>query len=264
MIDKEVIDNASGVKIFANYAVGFNNIDISEAKSRGVFVTNTPDVLTDTTADLAWALLFAAARRVVESDKFMRSGKFEKWSSKLLLGQDITGKTLGIIGLGKIGKAFGKKSIGFEMNILYYNRSRDEEFEQKYGAEYVDMDTLLKESDFISIHLPLTDETIHFIGKNEFNKMKKTAILVNTARGPIIDEKALVEALKSRRILAAGLDVYEREPEFEMELKDLDNVVMLPHIGSATAETRTNMALMAAQNIVEVLNGNRPLNPVFK
>jgi glyoxylate reductase len=264
VIDKEVIDNASGVKIFANYAVGFNNIDISEAKSRGVFVTNTPDVLTDTTADLAWALLFAAARRVVESDKFMRSGKFEKWSSKLLLGQDITGKTLGIIGLGKIGKAFGKKSIGFEMNILYYNRSRDEEFEQKYGAEYVDMDALLRKSDFISIHLPLTDETRHFIGKNEFNKMKKTAILVNTARGPIIDEKALVEALKSRRIMAAGLDVYEREPEFEMELKDLDNVVMLPHIGSATAETRTNMALMAAQNIVEVLNGNRPLNPVFK
>ena len=149
IIDKEVIDNASGVKIFANYAVGFNNININEAKSRGVFVTNTPDVLTDTTADLAWSLLFAAARRVVESDKFMRSGKFKKWSPKLFLGQDITGKTLGIIGLGRIGKAFGKKSIGFEMNILYYNRSRDKEFEQKYGAEYVDMDTLLRESDFI-------------------------------------------------------------------------------------------------------------------
>lgn len=264
IIDKEVINNASRVKIFANYAVGFNNIDISEATSRGVFVTNTPDVLTDTTAELAWALLFAAARRVVESDKFMRSGKFIKWSSKLFLGQDIKGKTLGIIGLGKIGKAFGKKSIGFEMNILYYNRSRDKEFEKKYGAEYVDMDTLLRKSDFISIHLPLTEETRHLIGENEFNKMKETAIIINTARGPIIEEKALARALKSKRIMAAGLDVYEREPEFEPELKDLDNVVMLPHIGSATAETRTNMAIMAAQNIVEVLSGNKPLNPVFK
>lgn len=264
VIDKEVLDNAKGVKIFANYAVGFNNIDIMEAKSRGIFVTNTPDVLTDTTADLAWALLFAAARRVVESDKYMRSGKFKGWSSKLFLGQDITGKTLGIIGLGRIGKAFSKKSIGFDMNILYYNRSRDEEFEQKYGAVNVDMDTLLKRSDFISIHLPLTEETRHLIGENEFNKMKKTAVIINTARGPIIDEKALVEALKSGRIMAAGLDVYEREPEYEMELKDLDNVVMLPHIGSASVETRTNMALMAAKNIVEVLSGNNPLNSVFK
>jgi glyoxylate reductase len=219
-IDKEVLENAKEVKIFANYAVGFNNIDIKEAKSRGIFVTNTPDVLTETTADLAWALLFAAARRVVESDKYMRSGKFKGWSYKLFLGQDITGKTLGIIGMGRIGKAFGKKSMGFDMNILYYNRSRDEEFEQKYGAVNVDMDTLLKKSDFISIHLPLTEETRHLIGENEFNKMKKTAVIINTARGPIIDEKALAAALKSGRIMAAGLDVYEREPEFEMELKD--------------------------------------------
>lgn len=263
VIDKEVMDNAGNVKIFANYAVGFNNIDIKEAKNRGIFVTNTPDVLTDATADLAWALLFAAARRVVESDKFMRNGNYKEWTPKLFLGQDITGKTLGIIGLGRIGKAFAKKSKGFDMNILYYNRSRDEKFEQKYGAKYVDIDALLKESDFISIHLPLTEETKHLIGENEFNKMKKTAILINTARGPIIDEKALVSALKTGRIVAAGLDVYEREPEFEMELKDLDNVVMLPHIGSATFDTRTNMALMAAQNILEVLNGNAPLNPVF-
>jgi lactate dehydrogenase-like 2-hydroxyacid dehydrogenase len=220
-------------------------------------------VLTDATADLAWALLFAAARRVVESDKFMRNGYYKEWAPKLFLGQDITGKTLGIIGLGRIGKAFAKKSKGFDMNILYYNRSRDEKFEQKYGAKYVDMDALLKESDFISIHLPLTEETRHLIGENEFNKMKKTVIIINTARGPIIDEKALVTALKSGRVMAAGLDVYEREPEFEMELKDLDNVVMLPHIGSATIDTRTNMALMAAQNIVEVLSGNKPLNPVF-
>jgi glyoxylate reductase len=153
--------------------------------------------------------------------------------------------------------------MGFDMNILYYNRSRDEEFEQKYGAVNVDMDTLLKKSDFISIHLPLTEETRHLIGENEFNKMKKTAVIINTARGPIIDEKALAAALKSGRIMAAGLDVYEREPEFEMELKDLDNVVILPHIGSASVETRTNMALMAAQNIVEVLSGNKPLNPVY-
>jgi glyoxylate reductase len=263
VIDKEVIDKASRVKIFANYAVGYNNIDIEAAKSKGVYVTNTPDVLTDTTADLAWALLFAAARRVVESDKFMRNGNYKEWTPGLFLGQDITGKTLGIIGLGRIGKAFGKKSLGFDMKILYYNRSRDEEYEHKYGAEYVSMDELLQKSDFISIHLPLTEETRHLIGENELNKMKKTAIIVNTARGPIIDEKALVEALKSRRIMAAGLDVYEREPEFETQLKDFDNVVMLPHIGSATVETRTNMALMAAGNIIEVLKGNKPINPVF-
>lgn len=262
MIDREVMDKAAGVKIYANYAVGYNNIDIKEAHERDIIVTNTPGVLTDTTADLAWALLFAAARRVVEADKFARAGLYKEWAPTLLLGQDITGKTLGILGAGRIGKAFAKKSTGFDMKILYHNRSRDEEFERKYGAEWVDKDRLFRESDFISIHLPLTKDTLHMVGEAEFNIMKKTAILINTARGPIVDEKALVNALKTGRIWGAGLDVFEREPEIEEGLKELDNAVILPHIGSASVETRTKMALMAAENIVAVLNGEKPVNPV--
>lgn len=261
-IDRGVMDNAPNIKIFANYAVGYNNIDVSEAKTRGIYVTNTPSVLTDATADLAWTLLFAAARRVVESDKYMRGGYFKEWAPKMFLGQDIVGKTLGIIGLGRIGKAFGKRSIGFDMKIKYYNRSRDIDFEEKYGAEYVSLEVLLKEADFISIHLPLNNETTHLIGENELNMMKKTAILINTARGPIIDEKALVKALKSKTIFAAGLDVYEREPQFEQELKELENIVMLPHIGSATTETRAKMSIMAANNIINVLKGIPPINQV--
>jgi glyoxylate reductase len=262
MIDREVMDKAAGVKIYANYAVGYNNIDIKEAHERDIIVTNTPGVLTDTTADLAWALLFAAARRVVEADKFARAGLYKEWAPTLLLGQDITGKTLGILGAGRIGKAFAKKSTGFDMKILYHNRSRDEEFERKYGAEWVDKDRLFRESDFISIHLPLTKDTLHMVGEAEFNIMKKTAILINTARGPIVDEKALVNALKTGRIWGAGLDVFEREPEIEEGLKELDNAVILPHIGSASVETRTKMALMAAENIAAVLNGEKPVNPV--
>lgn len=262
IIDGEIIESAKNTKIFANCAVGFNNIDVKEAKRKGIVVTNTPGVLTDTTADLAFSLMLSTARRIVEADKYAREGRFKEWGPTLFLGQEITGKTLGIIGAGRIGKAVAKRSTGFDMNIIYHNRNRDEDFERQMNAKWVDMVTLLKESDYISIHVPLTKETHHLIGEKELNLMKKSAILINTSRGPVIDEKALVKALKERRIWGAGLDVFEREPELEEGLKELDNVIILPHIGSATAETRTKMAMMAAKNIIEVLNGREPINPV--
>jgi len=261
-VDKEVIDRAKKVKIIANYGVGYNNIDVEAATSRGIIVTNTPGVLTDATADLAWGLLFAVARRIAESDRFARAGEYKGWSPSLLLGMDITGKTLGVIGTGRIGKAFAKKSAGFDMKILYHNRRRNKQFERELNAEWVDKDTLLKESDFVSLHVPLTQETYHLIGKKELEIMKKTAILINTSRGPVVDENALVKALKEKQIWGAGLDVYENEPDIEEELISLDNVVLLPHLGSATNETRNKMAMMAAENVVAVLNGQKPVNPV--
>lgn len=263
-IDAELMDTEPKVKIFANYAVGYNNMDVKAAKEKNVLLTNTPDVLTDATADLAWALLFATARRVVEGDRYIREGKFKKWSPQLLLGRDVTGKTLGIIGAGRIGRAFAKRAKAFNMEILYYNRSRKEDFEKKLGARYVSMDELLKNSDFISLHTPLTKETVHLIGEREFEMMKKTAILINTSRGPVVDEKALVNALKNKEIWGAGLDVFENEPAVREELMGLDNVVMCPHIGSATYETRVKMAIMAADNIIAALNGHIPPNLITK
>jgi len=263
-VDKEFFETAKDVKIVANYAVGFDNIDLEEATIRGVYITNTPDVLTNATAELAWALLFATARRVVESDKFMRSGKFQGWAPMLFLGKGVTGKTLGIIGAGRIGQAFAKMAKGFDMKILYTARSPKKEFEEETGAQYVDLDTLLKESDFVSIHVPLTPETRHLIGEKELKLMKKSAILINTGRGPVVDEKALVKALKNKDIYAAGLDVYEREPMFEEELAQLDNVVMLPHIGSATEEARRDMSILVAQNIIDVIEGRVPRTLVNK
>lgn len=263
-IDSELMDIEPKVKIFANYAVGYNNMDVKAAKERNVLLTNTPDVLTDATADLAWALLFATARRVVEGDNYIREGKFKRWSPKLLLGRDISGKTLGIIGAGRIGRAFARRAKGFNMEILYYNRNRKENFEKELGAVYVSMDELLKKSDFVSLHTPLTNETVHLIGERELEMMKKTAILINTSRGPVVDEKALVNALKSRKIWGAGLDVFENEPKIEKELLELDNVVMCPHIGSATYETRVKMAIMAADNIIAALKGNVPPNLITK
>jgi glyoxylate reductase len=261
-VDKEVIGRAKRARIIANSGVGYNNIDVTEATKRGIIVTNTPGVLTDATADLAWGLLLAAARRIVESDKFTRAGKYESWSPTLLLGRSVAGKTLGIIGAGRIGRAVAKRSIGFDMKVLYHNRKRDPDLERELKARWVDKETLLKESDFISLHVPLTDETRHMIGHREFEVMKDTAVLVNTSRGPVVDEKALVEALRKKLIWAAGLDVYEREPEIEEGLKELDNVVLASHIGSATIEARTSMAMMAAQNIVSVLKGGKPITPV--
>ncbi|HOK81123.1 MAG TPA: D-glycerate dehydrogenase [bacterium] len=261
-IDDEVLKAADRCKIFANYAVGYNNIDVESATRRKIIITNTPGVLTDATGDLAWALLFAVARRVVEADAFTRQGKFKGWAPQLFLGQDITGKTLGVIGAGRIGSNFAKKSKGFSMRILYYDVKRDLEFEQEAKAVFVDLDTLLKEADFVSIHVPLVPETRHLIGARELSLMKKNAILINTSRGPVVDEKALVNALKEGKIWGAGLDVYENEPDIEPELLNLANVVLLPHIASATYETRTKMALMAAENILAVFRGETPPNIV--
>ena len=261
-IDDEVLKAADRCKIFANYAVGYNNIDVESATRRKIIITNTPGVLTDATGDLAWALLFAVARRVVEADAFTRQGKFKGWAPQLFLGQDITGKTLGVIGAGRIGSNFAKKSKGFSMRILYYDVKRDLEFEQEAKAVFVDLDTLLKEADFVSIHVPLVPETRHLIGARELSLMKKNAILINTSRGPVVDEKALVNALKEGKIWGAGLDVYENEPDIETELLNLANVVLLPHIASATYETRTKMALMAAENILAVFRGETPPNIV--
>lgn len=260
-VEKEVLENSPNLKIIANYAVGFNNIDIAEATKRGIQVTNTPDVLSDTTAEMAWALLFAVTRRIYEGDKYVREGKWDSFSPNLLLGQDVTGKTLGVIGAGRIGKAFAKKSLGFDMKILYHNRSRDDEFEREYNATYVDKKTLLKESDFISLHVPLTDETKHMIGEEEFKLMKNSAIIINTARGPVIDEKALVKALKEKEIWGAGLDVFENEPKMEDELKSLQNVVLMPHVASASTETRSKMGKMVVENVIRVLNGEEALTP---
>jgi len=261
-VDREIINRAAGVKIIANYGVGYNNIDVREASRKGIIVTNTPDVLTDATADLAWGLLLAAARRIVESDRFTREGKYKSWSPTLLLGRSVAGKTLGIIGAGRIGKAVAKRSIGFDMKVLYHNRNRDDNMEKEFNAEWTDMETLIRKADFISLHVPLTDQTHHMIGAREFETMKDTAILINTSRGPVVDEKALVNALRQRLIWGAGLDVYEREPQIEEGLNDLDNVVLASHIGSATVEARTSMAMMAARNILSVLNGGQPLTPV--
>ncbi len=261
-IDADVIAAASKAKIFANYAVGFDNIDLKAAAEKGVYVTNTPGVLTETTADLAWALLFAVARRVVEADTYTRDCKFKGWGPLLFLGQDVTGKTLGIIGTGRIGSSFGRKAKGFEMKIIYHDVKRNEEFEREVGAIYVDKTTLLKEADFVSLHVPLLPSTTHLIGKNEFSLMKKTAILINTSRGPVVDEKALVEALNEGVIWGAGLDVYEDEPRLSEGLMQAKNAVILPHIASASIETRTKMALLAVNNILAAKRGEVPPNCV--
>ncbi|WP_432409003.1 2-hydroxyacid dehydrogenase [Wukongibacter sp. M2B1] len=259
-IDGEIMDVEDRVKIFANYAVGYDNMDVEAAKARNIYLSNTPGVLTDATADIAWALLFATARRVVEGDKYIREGKFLGWYPTLLLGRDISGKTIGIIGAGRIGRAVALRAMAFNMKILYYNRSRKEKFEKEIGAEYVTLEELLGRSDYVTIHTPLTKETIHMISHKEFEMMKDTAILINTSRGPVVDEKALVMALKKKKIWGAGLDVYENEPKVEEELMDLQNVVLCPHLGSATDETRIKMSIMAADNIIAALNGEVPPN----
>ncbi len=255
-IDKEVMERCQNLKVVSNYAVGYNNIDIEEATERGIAVTNTPGVLTETTADQTFGLLIAAARRIVESDYFTRTGKFRGWFPKLLLGTDIHGKTLGIIGLGRIGKAVARRAQGFSMEVIYHNRSRiDRNEEEKLNVEYVDFNELLQISDFITINAPLNQSTYHLLGAKEFKKMKDSAIIVNTGRGPIIKEDDLVKALKNGEIAGAGLDVYEREPLVEPGLMELDNVVLTPHTGSATIEARRKMSEIAAQNAVAVLKG---------
>ena len=257
-ITAEVMDVNPNLKIISNYAVGYNNIDVEAATKRGIQVTNTPGVLTDTTADLAWALIMAIGRRVVEGDAFTREGHFDGWDPMLLLGTDITGKTLGIVGMGRIGQAVARRAMGFDMRILYHDMAPVPVAEEEYQAEFVALDELLRQSDFVTIHAPLTDETRHMIGRRELSVMKKTAYLVNTARGPLVDEEALVEALRDGIIAGAGLDVYENEPRLASGLAELPNTVILPHLGSATLETRTKMATMAAANLVAALEGKRP------
>lgn len=258
-IDADVMDAAGPqCRIFANYAVGYNNIDVQAASERGIVITNTPGALDHATADLAWALLFAAARRIAEADRFMRSGQFKGWAPMLYLGQDITGQTLGVIGAGRIGSTFARKGRAFDMTILYTDTKRNPELESVCGAQYADLETLLKRSDFVSLHVPLLASTRHLIGTPELALMKSTAVLINTSRGPVVDEAALVQALKSGAIRSAGLDVFEEEPRLHPELPALQNVVLAPHIGSATHATRKHMGLIAARNILRVLNGEPP------
>jgi len=263
-VDDRVLGSSPSLKIVSNVAVGYDNIDVETATRKKIMVTNTPGVLDETVADFTWALLLAVARRVVEADTFVREGRWtEGWMFMGFLGQDIHGKTLGICGLGRIGQVVARRARGFDMRVLYTQRRRLEKaVERQLRATYVDKETLLREADFVSLHLPLTPETVHYIGEGELNLMKRTAILINVARGPIVDEKALVRALKERRIRGAGLDVFEREPRVEKGLLQLRNVVLAPHIGSASRETRTRMAVVAAQNLVAGVTGRRPPNLV--
>ena len=264
-IGKDIIEAGSDLKVISNYAVGFNNIDVKAATRCNVAVTNTPGVLTETTADLAWALLMAVARRVVEADVYTRAGKWKDWAPQLFLGRDVFDATLGIVGMGRIGQAVARRASGFNMKVLYNTRTRlSKQEERKLNAEYVDKDTLLQQSDYISIHVPYTEATHHYIGKHELDMMKTTAYIINTARGPIVDEQALVRALENGVIAGAGLDVYENEPRLEAGLTELRNVVLLPHIGSASIKTRTEMGMLAAQNALDVLTGKPCPNIVNK
>ena len=263
-IDKDVVFSEPKLKMIASYAVGYNNIDVKAATEKGIPVSNTPGVLTDTTAEMAWALLFSVTRRIVEGDTFTRAGRFEGWDPMLMHGQDISNKTLGILGAGRIGTSFALKSKGFNMNVLYVDDRVNKTLEQELKAKKVDFYQLLKSSDFVSLHVSLNKETHHLIGEKELKMMKKTAVLINTSRGPVIDEQALVKALKERWIFGAGLDVYEYEPDISEELKKLDNVILQPHSASATIETRTKMAIMAAENMIAGLKGEIPPNCVNK
>ncbi len=249
------------MRVVANYAVGFNNIDLAAATRRGVLVTNTPGVLTEATADLAWSLILAVARHVSRAEALVRGGRWTGWAPLQFLGLDVHGATLAVVGAGRIGSAVALRGTGFRMRLLYVARRGNPELD-RIGARRVDLDTALREADFLSLHVPLNGETHHMIGRSELDLMKPTACLINTSRGPVIDEAALVEALRSRRIAGAGLDVYENEPALTPGLVELDNVVCLPHLGSATGATRSRMAVMAASNILAALNGREPPNLV--
>jgi glyoxylate reductase len=264
-IDEEILSQAKQLKVISNIAVGFNNIDIDCAARKGIVVTNTPGVLTETTADLTFTLLMAAARRVVEGSDFLRSGDWGAWSLMQMTGQDIYGATLGIIGLGRIGEALVKRAKGFDMNVLYYNRTRNPEKEEKLGILYREMKDLLQQADFVCLLLPYSAEVHHLIGKEELSLMKRNAILINTARGGLVDEAALYQSLKNGEIWAAGLDVFEQEPvPIDHPLLSLPQVVTLPHIGSASVKTRMRMAHLAADNMVNVLTGGEAITPVIE
>ena len=258
-IDAAVMDAAPKLRVISNMAVGFDNVDVREATKRRILVCNTPEVLTETTADFAFALLLAAARRVVAGERIVRAGRWKTWGPMILLGRDLHHATLGIIGLGRIGVEVAKRAKGFDMNVIYYNRTRRPDLEKKLGLQFRGLRSLLAESDFISVHTPLAPETYHLIGEEQFKIMKKTAILVNTARGPIVDPKALYSALRDRQIAYAALDVTEPEPiPPDDPLLMLDNIVITPHIASASVATRTRMAMMAVDNLLKGLKSEKP------
>jgi glyoxylate reductase len=262
-VDAELMDAAGDdLEVIANMAVGYDNVDVQAATERGVVVTNTPEVLNETTADTSFMLLLAAARRLGEAERLLRSGGWEAWGPMQLTGPDVWGKKLGIVGFGRIGQAVARRARGFDMEVLYHDQYRNESAEKETGVRYVELDELLRTCDFISVHTPLTDETHHLIGATELGKMKPEAVLINTSRGPVVDEAALADALAEGRIFAAGLDVYEKEPEVHPKLLELENVVLAPHIGSASVETRDRMAVLAAENIVAILSGEEPKTPV--
>jgi glyoxylate reductase len=265
-VDDEFLDAAGDqLVIVANYAVGFDNIDLAACTKRGVLASNTPDVLTETTADLAWTLLMAAARRIPEGDRFLRSRTPWVWGPEMMLGQDVHHKTLGVVGFGRIGQAMARRAHGFGMTVIYYDAYRPPaEVEQAFHAEFRELDDLLREADFVTLHTNLTEETRHLIDAERLRQMKRTAVLVNTSRGPVIDEAALADALREGEIFAAGLDVFEREPEVHPGLLELDNAVIIPHLGSATVDTRLAMGMLAADNLFAALEGKRPptlINP---
>lgn len=264
LINGEIFDAVPSAKIFANYAVGFNNVDVEEAKKRGITITNTPGVLTDTVAEHTFALLLALAHRVAEGDAFTRAGKYEGWAPELLLGTDIKGKTLGILGAGRIGSRVAEQAVkGFSMKVVYYDVKRNEEFEKAHNAEFrATPEEVLKEADFVTVHVPLLDSTTHLINKERLAMMKKGAYLINTSRGPVIDEDALVEALQSGVIRGAALDVYESEPKLASGLSECRNAILTPHIASATDETRGAMSRIAAENLVAFFDGQVPPNKV--
>ena len=265
---RDTVLSTPGLKCVSNVAVGFDNIDVPAATARKVMVTNTPGVLDDATADFAFTLLMTTARRVVEADQFTRSGQFRGWAIDMMLGQDVFGATLGIIGIGRIGRGVAHRAKGFNMRVLYYDpQPLPREAEEQLGATRADLNRLIAESDFISVHVPLTQETHHLLSAPQFNAMKRTAILVNTSRGPVVDEAALVEALRAQKLAGAGLDVYEREPAVHPQLIPMPNVVLAPHIASATVRTRSEMSAMAARNMATAVRGGRPpnlLNPEVK
>jgi len=261
-VDASMLAEATRLKILANYAVGYNNVDLAAAKARGIVVTNTPDVLTDATADLTWALLLAVARRVAEGDAYVRSGDWSGWAPTQMLGTDVAGKTLGIVGMGRIGQAVAQRATGFNMRIRYTSRMGTALEQLPSQWESRTLPDLLKEADFVSLHVPLNSATHHLIGARQFALMKPTAYLINTARGPVIDEAALVDALLQRRLAGAGLDVFEQEPAFHPSLRELRQVVLLPHLGSATLATRVRMGMICLENIAAVMAGKPAPNQV--
>ena len=258
-ISRDIIDCAENLRLIANYGAGFNNIDVEHAAKKGVWVTNTPGVLHETTADLTWAMILGSARRIVPAERFTRENRFKGWQAKMYLGGDVYGKTLGIIGCGEIGSAVARRASGFNMRVLYCNRNRlPAEKEQALNAVYTPLEELLRQSDFVTVHAPLSEQTQHMIGKEQFLMMKPTAYFIHTARGKVVDDKALFEALKEEKIAGAALDVYENEPALTEGMTEFENLMLLPHIGSASHETRDKMADLVADNVLDALADKTP------